>query len=241
MNMEAIILAGGLGTRLREAIGNETPKCMAPVAGKPFLWYLLAALSRHGVSRVVLSVGHLRSAIIEWIDEHGGEFSLGFDYAVETVPLGTGGAVRLALEKCLTPDVLVVNGDTFFDVNLQGLAEFHRLWGHAVSVALKPMRNFSRYGRVQIDAQTREIVQFDEKQQCREGLINGGVYMVSKAAMTWPDEDKFSLEEDVLVPLARWRSLVGYESDGYFIDIGIPEDYDRANEDFKAMFGHEAL
>ena len=107
--MEAIVLAGGLGTRLRSVV-SEVPKCMAPVAGKPFLWYLLTYLARYPeVHRVVLSVGYLREVIFEWIASVSGQFPFPIDYAVEEVPLGTGGGIRLALSKCTSDEVLVLN------------------------------------------------------------------------------------------------------------------------------------
>ncbi len=177
--MEVIILAGGLGTRLRSVV-SEVPKCMAPVADKPFLWYLLKYLTRFDVNRVILSVGYLRDVIFKWIDEVKDEFPFVFDYAVEEEPLGTGGGIKLALSKATTGDVIVLNGDTFFDVNLNELLEAHRLYPSAVTIALKPMREFERYGRVIINEMDNRIVEFKEKECCKEGLINGGVYVINR-------------------------------------------------------------
>lgn len=145
--MEVIILAGGLGTRLRSVV-SEVPKCMAPVAGKPFLWYLLKYLTRYDVSKVILSVGYLRGVIFDWVEEMKDDFPFHFDYAIEEEPLGTGGGIRLALNKATTSDVVVLNGDTYFDVNLEELMKNHRLYSSAVTLALKPMCDFDRYGRV---------------------------------------------------------------------------------------------
>ena len=161
--MEVIILAGGLGTRLRTVV-SEVPKCMAPVAGKPFLWYLLKYLTRYDVSRVILSVGYLREVIFRWVEEVRDEFPFQFDYAIEEEPLGTGGGIKLALGKAKGTDVIILNGDTFFDVNLNELMDFHKLMPSAVTIALKPMRNFDRYGRVVVDTVDGHIVQFKEKE-----------------------------------------------------------------------------
>lgn len=230
MGKEVIILAGGLGTRLRSVVSG-VPKCMAPVAGKPFLWYLLKYLSHFDVERVVLSVGYLRDVIIDWIDEYGGEFPFGFDYAIETAPLGTGGGIKLALSKCLSNDVIVLNGDTFFNVNLDELYGQHRLYLPSITLALKPMEHFYRYGNVRVNGTL--IVDFEEKKHCDRGLINGGIYVISKSGDFFNGlPDKFSFEEDVLQPQCVRNNLYGIVQDGYFIDIGIPDDYERANKDF---------
>ena len=233
--MEVIILAGGLGTRLRSVV-SEVPKCMAPVAGKPFLWYLLKYLTRYDVSRVILSVGYLREVIFRWIDEVGNEFPFSFDYAVEEEPLGTGGGIKLALSKALTQDVVILNGDTFFDVNLNELMDFHKLAPSAVTIALKPMRDFDRYGRVIVDTVDGRIVGFKEKEHCEEGMINGGVYVASKLNMPLKDyPEKFSFEKAVLEPLTAQGKIFGLIQGGYFIDIGIPEDYQKAQDYFSTI------
>ena len=173
--MEVIILAGGFGTRLRSVV-NEVPKCMAPIANKPFLWYLLKYLTKFDVSKVILSLGYLRGVIIDWIDECKDEFPFAFEYAVEDEPLGTGGGIKLALKRTSKPNIIVLNGDTFFDVNLNELYEWHCLYPSSITLALKPMENFDRYGNVQICEDTNQIRRFDEKKYCEKGLINGGIY-----------------------------------------------------------------
>ncbi len=226
--METIILAGGLGTRLRSVV-KEVPKCMAPIADKPFLWYLLKYLSRFDVSRVILSVGYLREVICKWIDEVKDEFPFEFDYAVEEVPLGTGGGIRLALSKTSDSDVVVLNGDTFFDVDLNALLEAHTRLNAAITLALKPMRKFDRYGRVVVDHKNNRIWQFKEKAYCEEGLINGGVYIIRRLEPVFEGlPEKFSFEDAVLEPQCQLGKLFGVIQNGYFIDIGIPEDYSRA-------------
>ena len=220
--MEAIVLAGGLGTRLRGVIG-EVPKCMAPVDGKPFLQYQLEWLSRFDVSHVVLSVGYLREQIVEFIKAREWPFDITF--AVEKEPLGTGGGIRLALSKCRGKQVFVLNGDTFFNVDLDELT-----FTAPVTLALKPMRNFERYGAVDLDGDLVEA--FREKAYCEEGLINGGVYAIDRSQLDMSlFPKKFSFEEEVLEPLAAYGLVAGVEQDGYFIDIGIPEDYARAQQE----------
>ena len=227
--MEVIILAGGLGTRLRSVV-SEVPKCMAPVAGKPFLWYLLKYLSRYDVSRVILSVGYLREVIFKWIDEVKDEFSFEFDYAVEEEPLGTGGGIRLAMSKVQGKEAIILNGDTFFDVDLNKLIEEHQSQAWAkITLALKPMANFDRYGTVLTDDNGR-IIRFNEKQPCIEGVINGGVYVLNNDETIYEGlPNKFSFETDLLQKKCGENGcLFGVTSGGYFIDIGIPVDYQRA-------------
>ncbi len=220
--MEAIILAGGLGTRLRSVV-SEVPKCMAPVDGRPFLQYMLEWLSRYDVSHVVLSVGYLREVIFSYMDSRAWPFEI--SYAVEEEPLGTGGGIRLALTKCREDRVIVLNGDTFFDVDLDALS-----FSAPVTLALKPMRNFDRYGAVDWDGEL--VTGFHEKAACAEGLINGGVYALVRSQLDFAFYPKrFSFEKDLLEPLAAAHLVAGQVQDGYFIDIGIPEDYARAQRE----------
>lgn len=220
--MEAVILAGGLGTRLRSVV-SEVPKCMAPVDGKPFLQYMLEWLSRFDVSHVVLSVGYLREVIFAFIDSREWPFEI--SYAVEEEPLGTGGGIRLALTKCREDRVIVLNGDTFFNVDLKALT-----FAAPVTLVLKPMRDFDRYGAV--DLAGGLVTGFHEKTACTEGLINGGVYALVRSRLDlafYPG--RFSFEKDLLEPLAAARLVAGQVQEGYFIDIGIPEDYARAQRE----------
>lgn len=234
--MEVIVLAGGLGTRLRSAIGNEIPKCMAPICDKPFLRYLLEYLRRFDVSRVILSVGYLRDVIFKWVDENRQFFPFEICYAVEETPLGTGGGIRLAARECKGQDAIVLNGDTFFDVDLAQFHALHTKGNCPVSLALKRMRNFDRYGTVVVGTDGK-ISRFCEKQPCADGLINGGIYCITLSQPAiWPEKEKFSFETDMLEPLAAKGSLAGFECDGYFKDIGIPADYAQAAIDFKDLF-----
>ena len=220
--MEAIILAGGLGTRLRSVV-SEVPKCMAPVGGNPFLQYQLEWLSRFDISHVVLSVGYLKEVIEEFVASREWPFKV--SYAVEKEPLGTGGGIRLALSRCKGKKVFVLNGDTFFNVDLNALT-----FTAPVTLALKPMRDFDRYGAVDWDGDLVEA--FHEKAHCAEGLINGGVYAIDRTTLDMSlFPKKFSFEQEVLEPLADYGLVAGVVDNGYFIDIGIPEDYARAQRE----------
>ena len=225
--MEVVILAGGLGTRLRSVV-SEVPKCMAPVDGKPFLWYLLEQLRHYPVRRVILSVGYLREAVIGWVEEHKTDYPWEFRFAIEEEPLGTGGGIRLAASLAEGDDVVVLNGDTFFDADLSALVEARRRSGAPIALSLKLMRDFDRYGTVNIESDGK-VLGFKEKALCSEGLINGGVYAIDlKSSVLDGHGDRFSFEKDVLEPQCVEGNLCGVVQDGFFIDIGIPADYERA-------------
>ena len=235
--MEVIILAGGLGTRLRSEI-KDVPKCMAPVAGKPFLWYLLTDLKKYkDVKRVILSVGYLREVIFEWIPTVMDEFPFEFDFAIEEEPLGTGGGIRLAMEKVTEDEAIILNGDTYFAVNLDELVSAHCAQKEAkLTIALKPMKDFDRYGTVVTGADGR-VLKFNEKQPCTEGEINGGVYVLSNDKSIFEGQSrKFSFETAVMQEnCGESGCLFGVVQNGYFIDIGIPEDYKKANVELSKL------
>lgn len=226
---ECIILAGGLGTRLREVVDN-VPKCMAEVAGRPFLFYLLNWCGRQSFDRVILSVGYLSEIVTGWVGKNDYPFEIVF--VKEEEPLGTGGAISLAMNSVLTDRAIVINGDTFFNVDIDKLYIFHSREDAKISLALKPMVDFDRYGCVELDNHDR-VLAFREKQFCKSGLINGGVYLIDKNTLlsgAWPM--KFSFEKDVLEGRLSDLLIYGNIQDSYFIDIGIPEDYKKANADF---------
>ena len=231
IDADVIILAGGLGQRLRHVTG-DTQKVMAPIAGKPFLRWLLDCLTDRGARRFVLAVGYRA----EQIEAYFGASYNGAElvYSREETPLGTGGAIRQALEMCRTEDVIVLNGDTFFDVNLSALLRAHREKRAALTLSLKPMTDFDRYGTVSVGADGR-ITGFHEKKPVREGLVNGGVYAIRRDAADAMPEGRFSFEKEVLEPLAL--PAFGVVSDGYFIDIGVPGDYFRAQTEIPLRFG----
>ena len=225
--MECVVLAGGKGTRLRSVV-SDLPKCMAPVAGRPFLAWLLDDLREAGFDHIILSLGYKHEAVEAWVATRPDRDSI--TCVVEEEPLGTGGGVRLALRQAREDAVFILNGDTFFGVDYPAMKAFHRQSGAQATLALKPLRDFDRYGEVTLDGQGR-ITAFREKRPCAEGLINGGVYLLQREALA-EMPDRFSLEKDYFEPLAESAGLAGFRSEGYFIDIGIPADYARAQRDF---------
>lgn len=228
---DTVILAGGLGTRLRSVLADR-PKCMASVHGEPFLFFLLRSLSRYSVRKVVLAVGYLHEMIVEWVESHRDEFPFEIAFSIEETPLGTGGGIRLAMRQCDTETVCVMNGDTFFELDFNELLQVHLQNGKPVTMALKHLTDFDRYGTVAIDAHGL-VTRFNEKQYCPDGLINAGVYMLDNNGQLDAMPEKFSFENLFLHPKATEGAIQGYVSDGYFIDIGIPEDYEKARVDFK--------
>jgi D-glycero-alpha-D-manno-heptose 1-phosphate guanylyltransferase len=225
INAQAIVLAGGLGTRLRSVV-PDLPKCMARVAGRPFLFYVINYLRSQGITNFIFSLGYKHEVIEEYLQA---EFSrLTYTCVIEEEPLGTGGAVKLACKKSTEKNVLVLNGDTFFKINLQKLASFHDTCGADCTLSLKPFHNFTRYGVVELN-KDYSIKNFREKLYYDEGLINGGVYALhSEIFLTDNLPDKFSFEKDYLEKFTGSRKFYGLIQDEYFIDIGIPEDFERA-------------
>jgi len=227
---EAIILAGGLGTRLREAV-PDLPKCMAPVAGKPFISYVIDYLRMQGVERFVFSLGYKWGVIENYLLS---DYStLQYTIVIEEEPLGTGGAIRLALQKTKETDIVIANGDTLFKVDLESLLKVHHEHQSTCTLSLKPMLNFDRYGVVMTDSDGR-IISFKEKKFYTEGLINGGLYILDKEKFLEHNFDTvFSFEKDYLEKYYKQDPFYSNVQDGYFIDIGIPEDFKRAQADLQ--------
>jgi D-glycero-alpha-D-manno-heptose 1-phosphate guanylyltransferase len=233
--MEAIILAGGLGTRLAGRL-DGVPKPMAPVAGRPFLEILLSQLARAGCVRAILSVGYLH----EVIEKHfGAEFSgVKIDYAVEYAPLGTGGAIRKGLGMVRAKSVLVLNGDTFLDADYAAMLTFHAHKGTALTMAVTHCPNIARYGGVTIEGAPdgMRVTGFQEKGRGGAGWINAGAYVIDRE-MQWPASltERFSFETDFLVPQIEFLAPAAYAVQGFFLDIGVPEDLDRAQTELAAF------
>ena len=228
--MDCIVLAGGLGTRLQSVV-QDVPKCMAPVNGKPFLHFLFDYAEQQGCTKVILSLGYKYEYVTEWLKTQQRSFTV--DYVIEEVPLGTGGGIQLALQKATEQHIAVLNGDTMFRVPLQEMMEFHMQVQAATTVALKPMQDFDRYGVVKTD-NTARITAFEEKKPQAEGLINGGVYIIDKDALSAKNlPQKFSFEKDYFEAFVQEGNMYGFVSTEYFIDIGIPSDYEQAQKDFK--------
>lgn len=222
--VEAIILAGGLGTRLRSVV-SDLPKCMAPVNGKPFLHYVITHLQNQGVTDFIFSIGYMGDTIIDFIQKDFPDLSHRF--SIESEPLGTGGAINYACEFATRPSCMVCNGDTLYKVDVSGLINYHEDVRADCTLALKPMHSFDRYGVVELNASNR-IISFKEKQFYESGLINGGVYVLNREKFMNEDlPGKFSFEKDYLEKHVDKGNLYGLVQDEYFIDIGIPEDYQR--------------
>jgi D-glycero-alpha-D-manno-heptose 1-phosphate guanylyltransferase len=221
---EAIILAGGLGTRLRSSV-PDLPKCMAPVGGRPFIAYITDYFRRAGISSFVFALGYKRAAFDDFFHDYFP--SGGYAVSLEAEPLGTGGAIRQACTMASEKTVLVLNGDTFFRIGLEALSDLHADRRADCTLCLKPMRDFDRFGVVEQDV-TQRVVGFREKKAYREGLINGGVYALDRDNFLREDLPAvFSFEKDYLEKVLDSRRIYGVIQDQFFIDIGIPEDYRR--------------
>ncbi|ROL80501.1 dehydrogenase [Pseudomonas protegens] len=228
--MEAIVLAGGLGTRLRQVV-PDLPKPMAPVAGKPFLEILLTTLARKGFTRIVLSLGFMSEKIID----HFGESFAGIElvYEVESQPLGTGGAIRASLARCLTDHVFIFNGDTYLDVEVD---ELERLWlaNHCPVIVVREVPDTARFGRVE----TREgrIHKFLEKGSPGPGLINAGCYVLPRQALDdFPLGQPFSLETEFFTQYLHRLQFDSFVTRSRFIDIGVPDDYALAQTELAGL------
>jgi D-glycero-alpha-D-manno-heptose 1-phosphate guanylyltransferase len=224
MNHEALILAGGLGTRLRGAIG-DIPKPMAPIGKRPFLEYLLLFLSHHQFERVVLSVGYRHDLILAYF---GREFhGLSLSYAIEEEPLGTGGGILLGIKQCQAKNIFVFNGDTLFLFDPSVLLAFHNASSTPVSIALKRLDDCSRYGSAIMEGS--KIIGFTSRGEKKSGLINAGVYLLDRNFLDSQElPPRFSFESEFLEPMTARKQLSGREFNNYFIDIGVPEDYQKA-------------
>lgn len=230
MIREAIILAGGLGTRLRTAV-PDLPKCMAPVAGRPFIYYVISHLHRQGISRFIFSLGYKHDLIRDYL---AAEFPyLDYSCSIEEYPLGTGGAVLKAASLSTGQQLLIVNGDTYFDINVNELASFHEQHSSTCTLSLKPMHDSDRYGVVEISKEGK-IISFKEKKWYDNSLINGGVYALNVEKFRDIHlPEIFSFEKDYLEKYFQDQKMYGIVQDKYFIDIGIPEDFNRAQEEMK--------
>ncbi len=221
--MEVIILAGGFGTRLRQVV-PDLPKPMAPVAGRPFLDIVLTMLARKGFRRAILSLGYMADKIVSHFGDHFAGMEL--IYEIEHTPLGTGGAVRLSLAHCKSDHVFVLNGDTYLDIEA---ADIEKLWQthHAPIIVARELSDTTRYGRLL--AADGHILGFSEKGTAGPGLINAGCYVFPVGMLAgFQFGEAFSLEEDFLSKAVNTQRFDLFVTNGCFIDIGIPEDYARA-------------
>ena len=227
---EAIVLAGGLGTRLRTVV-DGVPKPLAPVAGRPFLAWLLDRLAANGMRRCILATGYLADVIEMRV---GSRWS-GMDivYSAEPEPLGTGGAIRLASRKLLGDGVHVLNGDTWLEYAPTGLQRAAIDMQAPMSMALARVDDVQRYGAVEVS--NGRVVGFLEKGRAGGGWINAGCYFLRPDALVgWPDAVAFSFESEILQPKVEAKDVVAFEETSGFIDIGVPNDYARAQSIFNS-------
>ena len=226
--MKALVLAGGLGTRIRERV-VDLPKVMAPVAGRPFIEYVLDRLLAGGFTHIILSVGYRHEAI----SSHFGESYRGayIEYAVESEPLGTGGAIRYALPKRGSEPVLVLNGDTLLDVDYPAMSAWYNERPARLAVVLRQVEDVARFGSVNVRGDT--VLSFVEKGPRGPGLINAGMYLLHPSVFDAYDlPERFSFETDFLQRHCAELQPRAFITHAYFIDIGVPSDYDRAQKEF---------
>lgn len=215
-----------MGTRLRNVI-SDLPKPMAPIAGKPFLRILLDDLIAAGFSSVTLAVGYKHEIIQEYFGDN--YRSLRLRYSVERDPLGTGGAIRLALDGTTDSDVFVVNGDTHLELDYEAMRLTHEMSKASLTVAVQTVSDVGRYGS--LDIREGRICGFFEKGRTGPGTINGGIYLISRKLFNlYQLPDRFSFETDFLMRNIDALRPLTFPTEGTFIDIGIPEDYARAQK-----------
>lgn len=225
MVKEAIILAGGLGTRLRSEV-KELPKSMAPIGTRPYLEYLFDILISGGIQKLIVSIGYKSDHIKNHFRDEYKQVAI--EYVLEESPLGTGGAIKKAMKSVKGEYVLVTNGDSMIKADIQKQYAAHVESNADVSFALKPMKDFNRYGKITI-AEDNRIHLFEEKQAVKEGLINAGLYIFKTRSFNQLDfPDVFSIERDYFERYVKTHHFVGIVTNGYFLDIGIPDDFARA-------------
>ncbi len=222
---EAIVLAGGLGTRLKTVLPG-IPKCMAPVNGKPFLKYVLDYLISQGINKVILSVGYRKDQIINYFGDS--YKSLTIKYGIENEPLGTGGAVKLAYNHCIQDQVFILNGDTYFVPDLELMAKLHIQSEADITIAVKQLPETGRYGLVHADLNGR-ITDFREKEKSKgSGWINGGIYLINRQIINDFSKKIFSMENDIFKTCFSELRMQAFKTEAEFLDLGIPEDYTKA-------------
>lgn len=235
MITEAIVLAGGYGTRLRSVI-KDVPKSLAPVAGKPFLAYLLDHAKKEGIAKFTFALGYKSEQIESFVNQYLAEGS--YSFSIEAEPLGTGGAIYKACKNITSADTMVLNADTFFGISFSRIAGIHENRKADCTLALKPMVAFDRYGSVIIN-DDMVVTGFSEKKFHARGLINGGVYALRASNFLQTSFPAvFSFEKDYLEKGYPGHQVIGVISDSYFIDIGIPDDYHRAQTELVRQVSH---
>lgn len=232
--MKTIILAGGLGTRLKSVISNK-PKPMAQICGKPFLEWQIELLKRFNLRDIILSVGYMRNEIKNYFG-NGKKFAVDIEYAEEEEPLGTGGALKKAKSYVFREDkVIVMNGDTYLNMNLSDFLRFHDEKKGLATIALAKVDEPYRYGSVKIDNHCK-VTEFIEKGGKSFASVNAGVYIFNLDIYRYmPAKDNFSLEYDFFPMLLETKRIFGYKTDCYFRDLGTPEDYEKMQKELEEL------
>lgn len=236
--MKAVILAGGLGTRLRKRI-DDKPKSMASVSGRPFLEYQIEQLKRYDIRELVLCVGYLGEQIKDFL-KNGAEFNVKVEYATEKELLGTGGALKNAQEYLEDSTFLALNGDSYLDIDLRDFIRYHKQKEAQGTIALTRVDVSEEYGLVKIDKENRIRGFFEKvKGDKFEMIINAGIYLFEPELLNYiPEQKKISLEKEFFPHLLRENiALFGYLNSGYFIDIGTSQKYNQAQRELKRIIG----
>lgn len=229
--MDCIILAGGLGTRLAPVV-TDRPKCMADVNGRPFLDYILEEIEQQGVvDHVILSLGYKHEMVINWLKEKAFLFKI--SWVIERELKGTGGAIKFAMQKAKSEEIIVINGDTFFNIDWNDFIH-SKPENSELFLALREVENANRYGNVITDEEGK-IIQFTEKSdEQTPGKINAGIYLMKKSIFDGSEPDEaFSFEKEIMPKICNQGKMYGKLYQEYFIDIGMPEDYQQFIEDKK--------
>lgn len=229
--MKAVILCGGLGTRLGN-LTKDTPKPLLEVAGKPFIAHVLNRLKSGGIDGLVLAAGFHWAKLKHYIGDNWDGVPV--HYSVESHPLGTGGAIKAAMSSASLSEALVFNGDTLFDIDIASFLDFAHTSAAQVCIALRNVEDCSRYGRVTVGP-NGEMLTFGEKGYKGAGLINGGIYYIRGNCLDGIKAESFSFETDFLSLQQPGHRIYGMPFDDYFIDIGIPSDLQRAEVELRAM------
>lgn len=226
MIKESILLAGGLGTRLQKVV-SDVPKPMASVSGRPFVEYVLDYLIESGIEKFIFSIGYKYDFFTSYFGDKYKNCEI--EYSIEHSPLGTGGGIKKAMEKARSEKILVVNADTIFKVDIPHFLKQHKKTNADITIALRQVDDISRYGSVEVNEDLR-VIAFTEKNKLKgSGFINGGVYIFRNDFFESMDlPEKFSLEKDCLEKYCMDIKIGGFPSDAYFLDIGVPEDYEKA-------------
>ncbi len=233
VTVKIVVLAGGLGTRLKGVL-EGLPKPMVPINNMPFLEYLLLHFKSQNFTEFIMSCGYAADKIRNHFGD-GRRFGLSIQYTVEEELLGTGGAIKLAEPLIVANTFIMVNGDTYFQVDLDSMVLFHSEKKAVVTMALAHKEDTGRYGKVLLDRNSM-IKSFKEKSESKAaGYINGGIYVFEKRIFDYIEPERAcSLEKEIL-PLLVGSGLYGFPVNGYFIDIGVPEDYEKAKNELPGI------